>query len=268
MRSFFFVFLIFFSGVVRSQEVIRLSNDVLPTLRVFRPSKDSSKGIGLIVCSGGAYAFRSDAREGIPACKILRDAGITTFLLDYDLPEGNDTLPLHDAYEAIRFIRLNAAVYKIDKKKVGILGFSAGGHLASTAGTHFRNANERPDFMVLVCPVISMADSITHTWSRSNLFGSEVTPKKIKLYSNEVQVSDSTPGTFIVHAIDDDKVKVGNSLFFEAALLQHHVPVQLFLYAQGGHAFNLQNKTAAVQWTGDCTEWIIKKKWRKKWKYH
>ena len=142
------------------------------------------------------------------------------------------------------------------------MGFSAGGHLAATLGTHFKNADERPSFIVLAYPVISMTDSLTHNRSRSELLGKEITSGKINYYSNELQVTGLTPGTFIVHAIDDQSVKVQNSLYFEAALLQHNVPVQLFLYAHGGHGFGISNKTATVQWIDGCIDWIKQMKWK------
>jgi len=263
-KAVFIVVSLFPILLFAQDEVIHLSGqDDLPTLTVFRPAKDKSNGTAVIVCAGGAYAFRSDDGEGISPCKMFRDSGITAFLLDYRLPKGNDTIPLHDAHSAIKYIRAHYMVFNIDTNKVGILGFSAGGHLASTAGTHYRDARERPDFMVLVYAVVSMADSLTHERTRSELMGNAITPEKIKLYSNELQVTDSTPSTFLVHAMDDPGVPVANSLYFEAALLQHHVLVQLWLYLNGGHAFDIHNATAKVQWTDDCIWWIKKMKWKK-----
>jgi acetyl esterase/lipase len=245
-------------------EAIHLSKgEPLPMLTVFRPKKDPSKGTAIIICAGGAYAGRSDEGEGKKPAKRLAAAGITAFLLDYRLPKGNDTLPLYDARLAMDYIRIHHKELHIDPNKVGIMGFSAGGHLASTAGAHFRNANERPDFLVLAYPVISMADSLTHTWSRAELLGKNITAEKIKYYSNELQVTDQTPGTFITHAMDDPGVSVNGSLLFYAALLQHHVPAQLFLYAQGGHAYDIENHAAKVQWIEPCIEWIKQMKWKK-----
>lgn len=248
-----------------AQEVIHLNgDDALPTLNVFRPKKTNKKGIAIIICPGGAYAFRSDEGEGFTPAKKLAETGITAFVLDYRLPKGNDTVPLYDAKTAITYIRANAGTYKVDPHKVGIMGFSAGGHLAATLGTHFTTKENRPDFMVLAYPVISMTDSLTHTRSRSELMGDHPTAEKIIYYSNELQVTDDTPPTFIVHAIDDPAVPVKNSLYFEAALLQHHVPVQLFLYAHGGHAFGIHNTTAQVQWIDDCISWIKEMRWKEK----
>jgi acetyl esterase/lipase len=267
MRYFFLAFFLLCSWFAQAQkeprQVIALSNDRLPLLTFFRPAKGQSNGTAIIICPGGAYAFRSDDGEGVEPAKAFNAAGITAFLLDYRLPAGDDTIPLHDAQSAIKYIRIHAKDYHIDPDKIGILGFSAGGHLASTAGTHFRNATERPDFMVLVYPVISMAGSLTNKWTRDNLLGKDLSPEKTKLYSNEWQVTDSTPGAFIVHSMDDHGVKVANSLYFEAALLQHQVPAELFLYARGGHAFGVENKAATVQWTGACIDWIKQQKWKK-----
>lgn len=247
----------------RAQQVIHLAgDDQLPTLTVYQPQKKQSKGTAVIICPGGAYAFRSSDGEGTKPALKLTEAGITAFVLDYRLPKGNDTIPLHDTQEAIQYIRNHYKEYGIDPHKVGIMGFSAGGHLASTAGTHFRNAADRPDFMVLAYAVISMADSITHKWSRTELLGNDITPEKIKLYSNELQVTDHTPGTFLVHGMQDFAVPIANSLYFYAALLQHHIPAQLFVYANYGHAFPLYGPDVAVHWLDPCIAWIKQQKWK------
>jgi len=266
MKKLAFIFLFgLWAYLSVAQEVIHLlPGSDLPKLTVYRPAKDESKGTAVIICPGGAYAFRTEGAEGvIPALK-LNEAGITAFVLDYRLPNGNDTLPLHDAQVAITYIRLHHKDLKIDAHKIGILGFSAGGHLAATAGTHFKDEEERPDFMILAYPVISMTDSLTHAWSREDLLGKQPDTAKIRLYSNELQVTDQTPGTFITHAMDDPGVSVKNSLYFEAALLQHHVPVKLFLYAHGGHGYTINNKTAKVQWTDACIDWLKTEGWKRK----
>ncbi len=179
-----------------------------------------------------------DEEEEIPAAKMFAANDITAFLLDYRIP------------------------------RVGIMSFSAGGHLMSTIGTHWKNKYDnslgitlaRPNFLVLVYPVIGMEDGLTHERSRKNFLGNDITPERIKEFSNELQVTEDTPPTFIVHSLDDEEVKVENSLYFEAALRQHHVPVEIFLYAKGGHGFGIENETATVQWTSSCIEWIKKEK--------
>ena len=242
---------------------------IMPTLTVFAPAAGKATNIAVIVCSGGAYFKVSDAIEGFPAAEKLAAAGITAFVLHYRVPRSDlmpnkETGPIQDAQYAIRFVREHAATYGIDPHRLGIMGFSAGGHLVSTVGTHFDHCyidnplgtNLRPDLMILVYPVISFADSLTHILSRRNLIGPDIAPEKVREYSNELQVTDSTPPTFITHAIDDPVVKVANTLHFAAALEQHHVPVKLFIYAKGGHGFGVDNDKASVQWIDPCIQWI------------
>jgi acetyl esterase/lipase len=274
------LFLICFPALAKAQDVVNLYPDgkipfakektEVPTLTLYTPKKDLSHGTVVIVCSGGSYSGRANGWEGIPACKKLQEAGITSFLLDYRVPkaesmEHKELVPLTDAQRAIQYVRENAQKYKVDPKRLGIMGFSAGGHLVSTVGTHFTKSSLenpgstslRPDFMVLVYPVISFADSLTHGGSRMNLIGPEITPEKIREYSNELQVTDDTPPTYLTSGMDDKVVKVENSLYFAAALKQHHVPVELFLYEKGAHGYGVDNKQAKVQWIDDCIRWVL-----------
>ncbi|MDE1192089.1 MAG: alpha/beta hydrolase [Arachidicoccus sp.] len=284
------IFLYFFSVVCCSmalaQKVIPLydANKIpfakegteIPRLTCYIPEHKGSD-IAVIVCSGGSYGGRANNVEGIPACKKLNEAGITAFLLDYRVPnaskmEHKEIVPFTDAQKAIEYVRENAKQYAINPHKLGIMGFSAGGHLVTTVETHFdttalanpKNINFRPDFVVAVYPVVSFADSLTHLQSRNNLIGPDITFDNIKKYSNELQVTAKTPPTFIVAAVDDNVVKVENSLYLEAALRQHRVPVRMFLYAKGGHGFGINNKTAIVQWTEPCIKWIRSEKWNRK----
>jgi acetyl esterase/lipase len=258
------LFLVLLAGRLQAQEVIHLiPGSDLPKLTVYRPAKPPRHGAAVIICPGGAYAFRSDRGEGTLPAMRLAAGGITGLVLDYRLPKGNDTLPLHDALLAVRYVRTHSRAFKLDPAKIGIMGFSAGGHLAATAGTHFRDAAERPDFMVLGYAVISMADSLTHAWTKRELLGTHPDSAKVRLYSDDLQVTENTPGAFITHAMDDPGVSVKNSLYFEAALWQHHVPAQLFLYAHGGHAYGVDNRSAKVQWIDACIAWIKKEGWKK-----
>ncbi|SFW78532.1 alpha/beta hydrolase [Chitinophaga sancti] len=277
----FILFACFFCFTkVFSQEIIPLYatgkvpnaiNGDIPTLTVYKPENGKSDGTGIIICSGGAYLGVADVVEGIPAAKKLTTAGITCFLLQYRVPDGSkmthkETVPVMDAQRAIQYVREHAKEFKIDKNKLGIMGFSAGGHLVSTLCTHLNdiyidnptNINLKPDFMALIYPVISFTDSLTHIVSRLQLIGPDITSEKIHYYSNELHVSHSTPPTFIVHAMDDDGVSVKNSLYFYAALQQHQVPAKLFLYAKGRHAFGAYNKEATIQWIDPFIEWINK----------
>lgn len=277
----------FATMVAKAQEVIALypegqvpfakDNAEAPKLTVFKPERNLAKGTAVIVCSGGSYGGRANRVEGIPACKKLSEAGITAFLLDYRLPKAEqmdrkEIVPLTDAQRAIQYVRENAKKYKIDPSRLGIMGFSAGGHLVSTVGTHFADKSElsnpkgtslRPDFMVLVYPVISFADSLTHKTSRLNLIGPEVTKDRILKYSNELQVTEQTPPTYLTSGVDDKTVDVKNSLYFAAALKQHGVPVELFLYEKGRHGYGVNNNQSKVQWIDDCIEWIKKEHYKK-----
>lgn len=279
--------LIIIPCLIQAQETIPLypegqvpfakANAELPKLTVYLPEKPLPGGKVVIVCSGGSYVGRANNVEGIPACKKLTEAGITAFLLDYRVPradmmESKEWVPLTDAQRAIQYVRENSGKYKIDPKQLGIMGFSAGGHLVSTVGTHFNvtklenphKTNLRPDFLILIYPVISFADSLTHQTSRERLIGPDITPEKVAYFSNELQVTDDTPPTYITHGIDDAGVKVANSLYFAAALKQHHVPVQLFLYAKGAHGYGVFDKEAQTQWIDDCINWIIKDRWKQR----
>lgn len=255
-------------------KVPNATNGDIPTLTVYKPENGKGNGMAIVICSGGAYLGVADVVEGIPAAKKLTAAGITCFLVQYRVPDSTkmtnkETVPVTDAQRAIQYVREHAKEYKIDKNKLGIMGFSAGGHLVSTLCTHPDNIyidnpahiNLKPDFSVLIYPVISFTDSLTHMVSRRQLIGPDITPEKIQYYSNELHVSERTPPTFIVHAMDDDGVSVKNSLYYYAALQQHQVPSKLFLYAKGRHAFGAYNKEATVQWTDPCIEWINSKKW-------
>lgn len=272
--------------------VLRVAN---PDLTVFLPEKSKATGIAVIICPGGGYSGLAIDHEGYDIAKKLNEKGIAGFVLKYRLPnalyvENKQIVPLQDAQRAIQLVRENAKKWGINPNKIGIEGNSAGGHLASTAGTHYQKAlidnplktSLRPDFMVLNYPVISMADSLTHMGSRYNLIGEGLSPnelkvvmsdwktseqkltnlpvaaEKIKEYSNELQVTSDTPPTFITHAVDDNVVKVQNSILFIAALQKNKVPVEPFFYAKGGHGYGMDNPTSDKEWIDSCMDWILK----------
>jgi acetyl esterase/lipase len=176
---------------------------------------------------------------------------------------------LTDAQQAVRMVREQAAKFNVNPSRIGLMGFSAGGHLASTAGTHFTrladqkasNTPVRPDFLVLLYPVISFSDSLKHGGSRDNLIGKTPAADQIKLYSNELQVTAQTPPTFLVHAQDDTTVPVMNSIVFYEACTKNKVPAELHLYPKGGHGFGMHNKTTKDDWTISLQNWMDANGW-------
>jgi acetyl esterase/lipase len=245
-----------------------------PTLTVFLPMAGKGNGTAVVVCPGGGYTHLAMTHEGTDVAKWLNSLGITAFLLKYRLPSDETMVdktigPLQDAQRAIQLVRERAAEWSLDAGKVGILGFSAGGHLASTAGTHFlqttidnpAQVSLRPDFMVLLYPVISFSDSIGHTGSRESLIGKHPDPALVLAYSNERQVTAQTPPTFIIHAEDDKTVPVLNSLNFYEALVRHGVRSELHVYPRGGHGWGLWNPLSRDQWPDRLKEWMEVNGW-------
>jgi acetyl esterase/lipase len=259
------------TGQYIEDSVYNISKISNPTLTIYLPPKEKATGTAVIVCPGGGYWVVSVHHEGVDVAKRFNEMGIAAFVLKYRLPDekymtNKEVVPVQDAQRAIQFVRSNANKFHINKDRVGILGFSAGGHLAATAGTHFKTSyisnkkkiNLRPDFMILVYPVISFTDSIGHIGSRDRLIGKNPTEEKIKQYSNELQVTPETPPAFLIHAKDDDGVPVENSLTFAAALKRNKVPVEVYLYEKGGHGFGMNNKTSKVKWIELAEQWIKK----------
>ena len=256
-----------------TEGITRVSKVSVPTLTMYTPASGKSNGTSVIICPGGGYGILAIDHEGYDVAKKFTEMGVTAFVLKYRLP--NDKImvdrsigPLQDAQRAIQMVRNNASTWKVNAKKIGIMGFSAGGHLASTAGTHFNNAaisnlketSLRPDFMLLIYPVISFQDSLTHSGSKNNLIGKNADSLKKVLYSNEMQVNTQTPPTFLVHAKDDGAVKVENSILFNQALIKNHVPTEIYLYEKGGHGFGLNNKTSEVVWMDLLEKWMRRMK--------
>ncbi|HEY6143845.1 MAG TPA: alpha/beta hydrolase [Flavobacterium sp.] len=240
-----------------------------PTLTVFLADAKIANGTAVIVCPGGGYHHLSINKEGYKIAKWLNTLGISAFVLKYRLPsdlimKDKAVGPLQDAQEAIRMVRRNAEKYKLDPNKIGIIGFSAGGHLAATLATKFDekvytpkdNTSARPDFSVLMYPVISMQEGITHKGSRTNLLGENPSTEMTDKYSNEKQVNSTTPKTFIVHATDDKSVPVENSINYYLALKQNKIPVEMHIYENGGHGFGLGVDGTNKNWTKSCENWL------------
>lgn len=251
--------------------ILRISKVTVPALTVYLPPKEKANGTAVIICPGGGYGILAAGHEGVDVAKRFNEMGVTAFVLKYRLPSdkimvNKEIGPIQDAQRAIEIVRTRAKEWGINKNKIGIVGFSAGGHLASTAGTHFQNnylnpgkkANLRPDFMILGYPVISFSDSIGHRGSRNNLLGENPSPEKIIEYSNELQVTKKTPPTFLVHAMDDKGVPVQNSVLFYEALQKNKVTSEIYLYEKGGHGFGLNNSTSDVKWMDLAEVWMKK----------
>jgi acetyl esterase/lipase len=238
-----------------------------PTLSVFLPPAGQGNGAAVIICPGGGYGVLVIDREGYQVAKAFNKFGITAFVLKYRLPDDKIMQdksfgPLQDAQQAIKMIRENSKEWNVNVDKIGIMGFSAGGHLASTAGTHYDTpvienkgaANLRPDFMVLVYPVISFLEAPSHKGSRANLLGTSPSDEKIRYFSNELQVKQSTPPTFLTHAGDDTVVPVSNSILFYEALNKYKIPSDLHIYSKGEHGYL---KTPPFdEWFTRCINWM------------
>lgn len=241
-----------------------------PTLKIFLADNKNAKNAAVIICPGGGYAHLSHEKEGDKVAAWFQSIGISAFVLKYRLPSDaimkDKTIgPLQDAQEAIRTLRRRAAEWNLDPAKIGVIGFSAGGHLASTLSTHYNdkvydakdNVSARPDFSILIYPVISMEDAITHKGSKENLLGKNASSGMVEKYSNEKQVTAETPKTFLVHATDDKTVPVENSINYYLALKQHQVPVEMHIYENGGHGFGLGVQGTNKSWPKACEKWLV-----------
>ncbi|WP_152286401.1 alpha/beta hydrolase [Flavicella marina] len=253
--------------------ILWIENVQVPTLEVFQPAERQRTEKAIVICPGGGYHGLAYDWEGTDMAKWYNTKGITAFVLKYRLPISSSVVvsheaPLQDAQRAIRYVRLNAKKYGVDKNSIGIMGSSAGGHLASTLGSQYDKKNNfketeidtvsaRPDFMVLLYPVITMKEAYTHMGSRKALIGEKPNEELVEMFSNELQVTDKTPPTFIVHAQDDKAVPVENSLQFYKSLKEHNVPTEMHLYPNGGHGFSLAIGRGHLQtWTIRLGEWL------------
>jgi acetyl esterase/lipase len=241
-----------------------------PTLTVFLPEKAKQNGAAIVICPGGAYAGLAMQKEGLEVAEWARSKGIAGVVLRYRCGGGKNQqpVPLEDAQRAIRTVRAKANQWGVDPHRVGIIGFSAGGHLASTAATMFDagqpdaadavdRQGSRPDFAVLVYPVITLVGDAAHRGSRNNLLGAEADDDLAEKWSTDRRVTDKTPPTFLVHASDDDGVPVKNSLLFYEALVAHRVPAELHVYEMGGHGFGMFRGERPVDgWPEQLSPWL------------
>ena len=241
-----------------------------PTLRLYFPSEAQHVGTGVVICPGGGYGGLAIDKEGYMLAQWFAERGVVAGVLKYRHGGGDHQhpVPLSDAQRALRIMRSKANLWKIDANQIGIVGFSAGGHLASTAGTHFdegdtsaedliARTSSRANFLVLIYPVISLQAGVTHGGSKKNLLGQPADETLVQELSNELQVSADTGPTFLVHAGDDQAVPVENSLLFYQALRKHGVPAELHVYETGGHGFGFYRGDRPVdRWPDLLDAWL------------
>jgi acetyl esterase/lipase len=258
---------------IEHQDITVISNVQVPGIDVYLPTKRFATGQAVVICPGGGYWILAYDLEGTDIAKYFNTIGVAAIVLKYRLPTyGNtiepDKVPLMDAQRAMRLVRNNAKKWNISPEKIGIMGFSAGGHLASTLGTHFDYGNKtspdsleriscRPDFMILMYPVISFTDSCTHTGSRDALIGKNPDKSLAAYYSNELQVKKDTPPAFFVHADNDTGVPVENTLLMYKALRANKISAELHILSEGEHGFGLGTGNDHINsWTNSLKLWL------------
>jgi acetyl esterase/lipase len=257
-------------STVTNDRVLLIAKVTDPSITVFLPAVEKATGTAVLICPGGGYGFLAFDHEGIAIARWLNDNGIAGIILKYRLPsdlimKDKTVGPLQDAQEAIRIIRRNAAAWKIDPGKIGVIGFSAGGHLASTLSTHFAEkvydlkdtTSARPDFSLLIYPVITLDSTFTHMGSRKNLIGGNPSDITVKHFSNELCITEKTPPAFLVHSADDKDVPVKNSISYFEGLVKYHIKAELHVFQKGGHGYGLAiNRGTESAWPDLCIRWI------------
>ncbi len=258
---------------VRQEGIIRIANVQTPTVEVYLPAKQIATGQAVVIFPGGGYGILAYDWEGTDFAKWLNAQGIAGIVVKYRLPVSESLtdpkeVPLLDAQRAIRLVRQNATAWNIDPTRVGVMGFSAGGHLASTLSTQYDHEVERskdsidglsarPDFSVLVYPVISFRDAAVHSGSRKNLIGENASQELVDRFSGELNVNAQTPPTFLVHAQDDKGVPIENSLLYYSALHKNGVKASLHIYPTGGHGFAFGLGKGSVEtWRDVLLAWM------------
>ncbi len=259
--------------VWNTSDIVRISNVQKPDIAVFLPSKKNATGEAVVICPGGGYGILAYDWEGSDIARWLNANGVAAFVLKYRLPQSKSNIvpyksPLLDAQRAMRMVRANAKKWNLDAGKIGIMGFSAGGHLASTLSTHYDTGDPsssdlvdrescRPDFSILLYPVISFDDKITHAGTKRNLIGEKPDQAMVKLFSNELQVTGDTPPAILIHATDDPAVPVENSLRYYEALLENGVVSEMHIYPSGGHGFSLAIGSGHLStWPDRVIDWM------------
>ncbi len=258
--------------IADTSDIIKISKVQIPDISVFLPSKRNASGEAVVICPGGGYRILAYDWEGSDIAKFWNSKGVAAIVLKYRLPSASSQIephktPLIDAQRAMRLVRLHAKEWNISPDKIGIMGFSAGGHLASTLSTHFDPGNPessdkveqqscRPDFSILVYPVISL-NKYTHSGSKNALIGKNATKELQEYYSNELQVTQNTPPAILIHSSDDKAVPVKNSLLYYEALIKHNVKAEMHIYPYGGHGYSLAyGKGHLSTWIERCNDWL------------
>ncbi|MBO9616800.1 MAG: alpha/beta hydrolase [Dyadobacter sp.] len=263
-------------SVTDAQGILRISGVTVPTIAAYIAPKEKATGAAVMICPGGGYGILAASHEGSDFAKWFNERGISAFVLKYRLPNEKamthqHEVPLMDAMQGMKLIRQNAAKWGIDVNKIGVMGFSAGGHLAATLSTHHNmgekaSADGKPNFSILIYPVISLTPALAHGGSRDNLLGPEKSDELIKYYSNELQVSDQTPPAFLVHAMDDTGVPVENSIEYYLALKKKKIPAEMHLYPKGGHGYGMrtEGKGSLANWPEAMEGWLESSGYMKK----
>lgn len=260
-----------------SSGTVTIGKISIPSLTIFLPPKERATGSAVVICPGGGYWVEAENIEGTEVAAKFTERGIAAFVLKYRIP-SNETMvnreigALQDGQQAIKIVREHALEWNLLSDRIGIMGFSAGGHLASTVATHFSNVlvpnkestSVRPNFQILIYPVISFTDSIGHVGSRDQILGKTPSNEKIIEFSNEYQVTKDTPPAFLVHASDDYGVKPANSIAYFQALWRFKIPAEIHIYEKSGHGFGLHLKNTAEQWLERCINWMDTNGWLSK----
>lgn len=243
------------SGAEERLDGGRVSHVSTPSVTVYKAEKPN--GMAIIMCPGGGYALLAMNHEGHDMAPWLNAQGITYIVLKYRMPNGHYEVPLSDAEQAIRLVRRHAKEWNIRPDRIGIMGASAGGHLAASLATLYSSEETRPDFQILLYPVISMQTGVTHGGSRQNLLGKEPSQELTEKFTLEKQVNERTPQAFLVLSADDRSVPPANGIHYFEALLQHQVPATLHVYPTGGHGWGFRDAFPYKrQWTGELEKWL------------
>ncbi len=256
-----------------TSDIVRVRNVQKPDIAIFLPSKKNATGEAVVICPGGGYQILAYDWEGSDIARWLNSKGIAAFVLKYRLPGSSNNIeprlsPLMDAQRALRMVRAHAEKWNVDAGKIGVMGFSAGGHLASTLSTHYDEGDAsstdpvervscRPDFSILIYPVISFDDNFTHAGSKRNLLGESPDPELVDYYSNEKQVTEDTPPAILIHSADDASVPLQNSLVYYDAIRKVNKLSELHVYPYGGHGYSLAiGRGHLSSWPDRVIDWI------------